>query len=142
MECSYCNKTLKCKKSFRYHLDTHDIEKSVFSTPSPSAEEAEKGALLCESFGEVFPVNFPTSNITRKMHSLAVVFPKYIREQNIVYKMLKLEQAGEALHKELNNLERSLLNIRNKSFRYYHLLKAYYNKLNLPMDVFKIKKRS
>ena len=97
---------------------------------------------LCESFGEVFPVNFPTSNITRKMHSLAVVFPKYIREQNIVYKMLKLEQAGEALHKELNDLERSLINIRNKSFRYYHLLKAYYNKLNLPMDVFKIKKRS
>ena len=76
------------------------------------------------------------------MHSLSVVFPKYIREQNIVYKMLKLEQAGEALHKELNDLERSLLNMRNKPFRYYHLLKAYYNKLNLPMDVFKIKKRS
>ena len=55
--------------------------------------------------------------------------------------MLKLEQAGEALHKELNTLERSLINIKNKSYRYYYVLKAYYNKMNLPMDVFEIQKR-
>lgn len=79
--------------------------------------------------------------MTRKIHSLSVVFPKYIREQNIVYQMLKLEQEGERIHKELNQLEQSLGNIRNKPFRYYHLLKKYYIKLNLPLDIFKVQKK-
>ena len=51
---------------------------SFFSTPSPTQEQAENGAQLCESFGEFYPVYFPKNNLTRKMHSLSYVFPRFI----------------------------------------------------------------
>ena len=49
---------------------------------------------------------------------------------------------GERLHNEMNMIERTYLNIRNKSMRYYHMLKEYNNKLGLPMEIFDVSKRN
>ena len=48
---------------------------------------------------------FPENSITRKMHMLSNVAPKQIREQKIVYKILKLVERVENLHCKLNKLE-------------------------------------
>ena len=117
-----------------------DID-SFFSTPSPTKEQAEKGAQLCESFGEFYPVFFPENNLTRKMHSLSYVFPRFIREQNICYKMLKLEQEGERLHHVLNEIERRYENIKNKPLRYFYMLLEYENFKKCDMSIFNIKRR-
>ena len=79
------------------------IEKFM-ATPNPSPEYAEEAAKMCEEFGEIFPMNFPEKSLTKKIHTLVYVMPKYIREQNICHLMLKLEQAGEKLHNILNTI--------------------------------------
>ena len=104
---------------------------SFFSTPSPTQKQAKNGAQLCESFGEFYPVYFPKNNLTRKMHSLSYVFPRFIREQNICYKMLKLEQEGERLHHVLNEIERRYENIKKRPLRYFYMLLEYKNFKNV-----------
>ena len=50
-----------------------------------------------------------------------------------MYKMLKIEQQGEKLHMELNEIEKKFKNIRNKSEKYYLMLRElesrYYAKI-------------
>ena len=114
---------------------------SFFSTPSPTQKQAKNGAQLCESFGEFYPVYFPKNNLTRKMHSLSYVFPRFIREQNICYKMLKLEQEGERLHHVLNEIERRYENIKKQPLRYFYMLLEYENFKKCDMSIFLIKRR-
>ena len=48
--------------------------------------------------------------------------------------MLKLEQAGERLHSQLNVIERRLHNVKDKALKYWYLLLEYENSLNCNMD--------
>ena len=70
------------------------------SLESPSEKEIEEGALECEKVTELFPVEFPDKNISRKLFVLSFVLPKMIREQKIANKILRLEQEGEHLHQK------------------------------------------
>ena len=45
-----------------------------------------------------------------------------IRQQGIVYKMLKVKQAWEVLHKKLNDLDTKFNNEKDLSQRYYKML--------------------
>ena len=53
------------------------------------------------------------------MHVLSIVAPKQIREQGAVYKMMKIEQQGEKIHKQLNDLDREFGYIKNKAKRFF-----------------------
>ena len=55
------------------------------------------------------------------------VAPMQIREQGCVYKMLKIEQAGEVLHKTLNALDLQFGNEKDKSKRYFQMLRELEN---------------
>ena len=59
------------------------------------------------------------------MHVLSIVAPRQIRDQGCVYKMLKIEQAGEVLHKTLNGLDLQFGNEKDKSKRYFKMLRYY-----------------
>ncbi len=85
-------------------------------------------ARICEQFTEVFLVLFLQNHITRKMHVLSIVAPMQIRQQWIVYKMLKIEQAGEVLHKKLNDLDTQFNNEKDLSQRYFKMLRELENK--------------
>ena len=111
---------------------------TFFSTPSPVQSVAEEAADVCESWGDYFPVHFSKKNITRKMNSLIMVFPNFIRQQNICYKMLKLEQEGERLHHVLKMIEKKYLNVKNKPLRYFYLIKDYENMLKCDMSIFDV----
>ena len=72
---------------------------------------------------------FPEENLTRKMHILGIIAPRQIRRENIAYKMLKIEQCGEALHQKWNTLERRYASISNRSERFFQMLQEYENNL-------------
>ena len=101
--------------------------KKGFSTKNATKVQLEETASTCEKFTEIFPVIFPGTHITRKMHVLSIVAPMQIREQGSVYKMLKIEQAGEVLHKTLNGLELQFGNEKDKAKRYFQMLRELEN---------------
>ena len=78
---------------------------------------------------QVFPLIFPSKNITRKMHVLSCVAPRQIREQASYYKMLKVEQKGEYIHCKFNELGRKFAPIKNKERRYFGIIREYENEL-------------
>ena len=51
------------------------------------------------------------------MHILSFVAPHQIRTQNLVYKMLKVEQMGEYVHCQINELSRQFASINNTEER-------------------------
>ena len=61
------------------------------------------------------------------MHVLRIVAPKQIREQGAVYKMMKIEQQGEKIHKQLNDLDRQFGNIKNKAKSFFYMLRELEN---------------
>ena len=134
----------KYPENYKKHKDLWDIIVALWTymgTPNNSAEYTEKTAVLCEQFGEIFPINFPESSLSRKIHSLSYVFPKFIRTQNICHKMLKLEQAGERLHSQLNAIEQRFYNVKNKALQFWYILLEYENMLNCNLEYFKVKKK-
>ena len=65
---------------------------------------------MCESFTQKYPIYFPTASITHKMHILGFMLPKVIRNDetdNIMYKILEVEQAGERIHQKWNMLDQT-----------------------------------
>ena len=54
--------------------------------------------------------------------------PRHIRENGDFFKYLRLEQAGERLHNQLNQLERQFASIRDTTLRYFYMMKALVNK--------------
>ena len=66
------------EKFWKLWKNISNIDK-LFSLPDPTIEENEKMARECEKFCEIFPVQFPKKNITRKMAELSLVLPKFIR---------------------------------------------------------------
>ena len=101
--------------------------KKGFGTKFATKDQLEETAQLCEKFTEIFPVLFPMNHITRKMHVLSIVAPRQIREQGCVYKMMKIEQQGEKLHKQLNDKDKQFANIKNKSQRFFYMLRELEN---------------
>ena len=59
------------------------------------------------------------------MHVLSIVAPKQIREQQMVYKILKLVERGENLHCKLNKLDRQYINMINEADRMFFMMKEY-----------------
>ena len=78
-------------------------------------DEIMKVVKLCHQFGEVFPMNFPYRNITRKMHELIFNVPLFIKK----YKTIGMlsEQEGESKHASINAELRSLSCVRSHSER-------------------------
>ena len=90
-----------------------------------------------EEFGEVFPV-FLERNITRKMHSLAVIVPHFLRTKSkFLYKISKVEQNRDHLHKDFNDpicLYKDIIEKSLKRFlktRKYDVGNSTYKKLSL-----------
>ena len=55
--------------------------------------------------------------------------------------MLKLEQAGERLHSQLNAIEQRFYNVKNKALQFWYILLEYENMLNCNLEYFKVKKK-
>ena len=81
--------------------------------------------LICENWGKHWPVDFPHKNITPKGHVLSYVIPKLVQERKTFYMFYKVEQKGESIHADLNDIARKVWCIRNKSERLWKLIERY-----------------
>ena len=103
---------------------------SFLKLREPTDEQCEQAAITCEEFCKMYPVYFPTKNLTRKMTEWSLVLPRFIREEkDLCNKMMRLEQEGERLHREFNSLERTKKQTLFKPKRYFDMLKNYENKV-------------
>ena len=69
---------------------------------------------LCEKWGRHWPVDFPNNNITPKCHILTFVIPKVISETRSFFRFYKVEQKGESIHADFNDIDRKVWCIRKK----------------------------
>ena len=113
--------------------------KFVQFVPKSSAVHAEKNH-ACDVCDKKFKKDQLNTHVSTHSH---FVFPKFIREQNICYKMLQVEQGGERLHAILNRIEKKLEKISNPTTRYWLLLilKEYENLRKSDMSIFAKAKR-
>ena len=69
--------------------------------------------------------------------------PTIIRnEKGRMYRYLKIEQAGEKIHKRLNELEKMYQSVSSKPTRYYYMLRDIENENLCDFSMFQPKKRN
>ena len=116
-------KILECVKSevqiyekFVRALETLADVIDALKMPTELFQEEDIKAItyLCESWGNQWPTDFGHRNITPKGHILSFVLPKAISELRTFYKFYKVEQKGESIHADLNDIEQKVWCIRKK----------------------------
>ena len=95
------------------------------SRPAFRDDEIDKIKKLCEMWGQHWPVAFPNLNITPKGHDLIFVLPKIVKEHKSFYMFYKVEEKGEAIHAELNDIQRKIWCIRNPFDRLWKYIERY-----------------
>ena len=77
---------------FKLRKNIANIDK-YFSISDITLQENKNMATECELFLNIFPVEFPKENLTKKMLEMSLVLPILIRhEPRMLHKMLALEQ--------------------------------------------------
>ena len=67
--------------------------------------------------------------------------PTMIRKQQIVNKILRLEEESEHLYQEFNSLERKYKKVVNRAERLWYILREYENKMYADRSSFQPQKR-
>ena len=88
-------------------------------------EDVEKVKHLCEAWGRHWPIDFPNLNITPKGHDLIFVLPRILEEHRSFFMFYKVEEKGEAIHAELNDIQRKIWCIRNPADRLWKYIERY-----------------
>ena len=71
------------------------------------------------------------------MHVLSIDAPRQIRATGDYYKYLKLEQETERAHNILNRLEKQFESVKNKSEKYFLMIRAYKNEQKSDLSMFR-----
>ena len=80
---------------------------------------------LCEEWGKFWPKEFSHRNITPKGHILSFVLPQIVAKLKTFYRFYKVEQKGEEIHAELNDIDRKAWVMKNKEARLWTLIYRY-----------------
>ena len=107
------------------------------TTKNISDDKNEELANEQEKFTLLFPIYFPTQNLTRNMNVFSLVLPTFIRKYKMRYKTLQLEQKTESLHHTINELENRLVSIQNRGERILAAIRLFNNQKQVDMSVFK-----
>ena len=103
---TFNDKPLLKEKFLKLWTNLANIDR-YFSISNITLQENNSMATECELFLNIFPVEFPKENLTRKMLEMSLVLPNLIcDEPGTLHKMLALEQGRESLHQIMNCLER------------------------------------
>jgi hypothetical protein len=98
-------------------------------------QEIESVKLLCEKWGEHWTVDFPHLNMTPKGHDLVFVIPKILEELQTYHMFYKMEEKGESIHAELNDIERKIWCIRKPSDKLWKYIERYELRNILEIDI-------
>ena len=142
---------LKCVEDDQ---NTHSKFVRVFSTLANASdalklpieefddEDLEEIKKVCEKWGEIWTTDFPNRNITPKGHILSFVIPKLCLERKNYYRFYKVEQKGESIHAELNDIERKVWCIRKKEDKLWKLVERYELRNVTNVDIVKPMKKT
>ena len=90
---------------------------------------------MCKDWGKYWPIEFPHRNITPKGHILSFVLPEIISKLGTFYRFYKVEQKGEEIHAELNDIDRKAWVIKNKAERLWTLVYRYETRNHTNVDI-------
>ena len=96
---------------------------------------------LCEEWGRLWPVQFSNRNITPKGHILSFVLPETAKEIRSFYRFYKVEQRGESIHSDFNDIERKAWVIKNKGDKLWKMIERYEMRNVTNVDIVKPVKR-
>ena len=88
-------------------------------------EDLDQIKSVCEEWGKHWTVDFPNRSITPKGHILTFVLPKIASERGNFYRFYKIEQKGESIHADMNDIDRKVWCIRKKEARLWKLIERY-----------------
>ena len=127
------------KKALKILQQVSDIFKTARADFTD--EEIAKIEQLCHMWGEHMPNAFPQLNVTPKSHDLVWVLPKILREFKSFFMFYKIEQAGERIHSELNQIQRQIWAIRNGHDRLWKYVYRYELRNSLDISIVQPVKR-
>ena len=96
---------------------------------------------LCEEWGKLWPDKFSNRNITPKGHILSFVLPKTAKEIRTFYRFYKVEQRGESIHADFNDIDRKAWVIKSREARLWKLIERYEMRNITNVDIVKPLKR-
>ena len=111
------------KKALTTLHEVSDIFKSKIEYFSD--EDIKVVKVLCEKWGENWPIDFPNLNITPKGHDLVWVLPEILKHIRSFYMFYKMEEKGESIHAELNSIQRKIWCIRDPAERLWKYIERY-----------------
>ena len=80
---------------------------------------------ICEEWGKNWTSDFPHLNLTPKGHDLSFVLPKILEERRNFYMFYKMEEKGESIHAELNDIERKIWCIKKPADKLWKFIERY-----------------
>ena len=103
---------------------------SVWTTlrmPNDNLDEEDISEIVnyCQEWGKLLPTLFPERSVTRKGHALSIHVPEYLKKYKSYYRYYKLEQMGESIHAQMNNIARRFAPVRPKSMRLWRIVEQY-----------------
>ena len=80
---------------------------------------------ICEKWGKFWTKAFPHRNITPKGHTISFVLPASVEHLKSFHRFYKMEQVGEEIHAEMNDINRKAWVIRNHEQRLWAMIYRY-----------------
>ena len=95
--------------------------------PNDNLDEEDISEIVnyCQEWGKLLPTLFPERSVTRKGHALSIHVPEYLKKYKSYYRYYKLEQMGESIHAQMNNIARRFAPVRPKSMRLWRIVEQY-----------------
>ena len=90
---------------------------------------------ICEQWGEDWTNDFENCNLTPKGHVLSFVLPKLLEVRKSFYMFYKMEERGESIHAELNDIERKIWCIRNKPDKLWKYIERFELRNHLDISI-------
>lgn len=114
-------------EKFRRALDTLQQVSDVLKAPIDHFNDKDVKVVqdICEQWGINWPVDFPHLNITPKAHDMIFVLPEIVKRRRSFFMFYKMEEKGESIHAELNNIQRKIWCIRDPAKRLWKYIERY-----------------
>jgi hypothetical protein len=125
LECIAEDKTKheKFKKAIKILADISDALKMPLE--EFDGDDIKMIRELCEEWGKFWPKEFSHRNITPKGHILSFVLPQIVAKLKTFYRFYKVEQKGEEIHAELNDIDRKAWVMKKKEARLWTFIYRY-----------------
>jgi len=130
-------------EKFKRALTTLQEVSDSFKLPIEYFDDSDinTATSICERWGEHWLKDFPHLNMTPKGHDLIFVLPEVLKHTRTYHMFYKIEEKGESIHADLNNIQRRIWCIRNPEDRLWKYIEKYELRNSLDISIVQPVKR-